>query len=94
AYSWMPADLASHYARLYGTRAHDLLGAAAGIRDLGPHLGGLLYGRELDYLCRVEWARTSEDVLERRTKHGLHLSDEQELAVECWLQRQDTKIDA
>ena len=94
AYGWMPADLVLHYARLYGTRAHDLLGAAARIGDLGPHLGGLLYGREVDYLCRVEWARTAEDVLERRTKHGLHLSDEQKLAVESWLQRQDAKIDA
>ena len=24
-----------------------------------------------------EWARTAEDILERRTKHGLHLSQQQ-----------------
>ena len=72
--AWLPADLARHYARLYGTRARDLLGDAAGIEGLGRHLGGLLYAREADYLCRVEWARTAEDILERRTKHGLHLA--------------------
>jgi D-erythritol 1-phosphate dehydrogenase len=87
-------DLARHYARLYGTRARDLLGDAAGIDGLGRHLGGLLYAREADYLCRVEWARTPEDILERRTKHGLHLCDEQKRALGRWLQRQRPTVDA
>ena len=29
AHGWLPADLAQHYARLYGTRADALLGGAA-----------------------------------------------------------------
>jgi glycerol-3-phosphate dehydrogenase len=91
---WLPPDLARHYARLYGTRARDLLGDAAGIDGLGRHLGGLLYAREADYLCRVEWARTSEDILERRTKHGLHLGDEQKRALRRWLQCQRPTVDA
>jgi D-erythritol 1-phosphate dehydrogenase len=85
AHPWLPADLARHYARLYGTRAGVLLGDATDIESLGPHLGGRLYGRELDYLCRVEWARTAEDILERRTKHGLHLSADERRGVEAWL---------
>jgi glycerol-3-phosphate dehydrogenase len=84
---WLPADLAQHYARLYGTRARDLLGDATSIEGLGPHLGGLLYAREVDYLCRVEWARTPADILERRTKHGLHLCDDQKRSLHLWLQR-------
>jgi glycerol-3-phosphate dehydrogenase len=91
---WLPADLAEHYARLYGTRARDLLGDATGIDALGEHLGGLLYAREVQYLCRVEWARTAEDILERRTKHGLHLNKDQKLALDRWLQRERPTVDA
>ena len=70
---WLPAPLARHYARLYGTRAGRLLDGARSIADLGQHFGGTLYEREVAYLRAWEWARHVEDVLERRTKHGLHL---------------------
>jgi glycerol-3-phosphate dehydrogenase len=93
-HAWLPADLARHYARLYGTRARHLLGDATGMESLGRHLGGLLYAREVDYLCRVEWARTPEDILERRTKHGLHLGDDQKRALHLWLERERPTVDA
>jgi glycerol-3-phosphate dehydrogenase len=93
-YAWLPADLARHYARLYGTRARDLLGDATGIEGLGHHLGGQLYAREAEYLCRVEWARTADDILERRTKHGLHLGDDQKRSLHLWLQRARPTVDA
>jgi D-erythritol 1-phosphate dehydrogenase len=93
-HGWLPECLAGHYARLYGTRARDLLGDATGIASLGRHFGGLLYAREVDYLQRVEWARTGEDILERRTKHGLHLNQEQKRALELWLQRERPTVDA
>ena len=48
---------------------------------LGRHFGGLLYEREIRYLQREEWAQTAEDVLDRRTKHGLALSPRQREAV-------------
>jgi D-erythritol 1-phosphate dehydrogenase len=93
-HAWLPADLARHYARLYGTRARDLLGDATGIEGLGRHFGGLLYAREAEYLCRVEWARTAEDILERRTKHGLHLGDDQKRSLHLWLQHARPTVDA
>jgi D-erythritol 1-phosphate dehydrogenase len=93
-HAWLPADLAAHYARLYGTRARHLLGDAAGMEDLGRHLGGLFYAREVDYLCRVEWARSAEDILERRTKHGLHLSAAEQRSLRRWLQRERPTVDA
>ncbi len=34
-YRWLPSDLAKHYARLYGTRAHDLIGSATCLDELG-----------------------------------------------------------
>ncbi len=74
---WLPADLAHHYARLYGTRTSKILGDARDLSGLGQHFGGLLYEAEIDYLRKAEWAFTAEDVLERRTKHGLHLTTNQ-----------------
>ncbi len=70
---WLPEPLARHYARLYGTRAQQLIDNAASLADMGEHFGGLLYERELAYLREHEWAENGEDVLERRTKQGLHL---------------------
>ena len=81
---WLPGDLAHHYARLYGSRTAFLLAGATSLAELGRHFGGLLYEREVDYLCRVEWAETAADILERRTKHYLHLTPEERRAFEAW----------
>jgi glycerol-3-phosphate dehydrogenase len=70
---WLPKGLAQHYARLYGTRVDAVLNGAHDAEGLGRHFGGLLYQCEIDYLRKAEWAATAEDVLDRRTKHGLHL---------------------
>ncbi|ORE94981.1 glycerol-3-phosphate dehydrogenase [Aurantimonas sp. 22II-16-19i] len=78
---FLPRSLARHYARLYGTRAEMLIGGASSLADLGRHFGGLLYAREIDYLVATEWAETAEDILERRTKHGLALTDAERRAV-------------
>ena len=67
------APLAQHYARLYGTRIDAVLGSAGSLADLGRHFGGLLYEQEARYLREIEWAQTADDILFRRTKHGLHL---------------------
>jgi D-erythritol 1-phosphate dehydrogenase len=82
---WLPEPLTLHYARLYGTRAGDLLDGAESPGDLGRHFGALCYERELAWLRRTEWARTAADLLERRTKHGLHLAPAQRQEVEQWL---------
>ncbi len=76
---WLPSNLAQHYARLYGTRAERVLNGAKNLAGLGRHFGGLLYQAELDYLKKYEWAETRDDILQRRTKHGLHLSQQQVL---------------
>jgi len=82
---WLPEGLAHHYARLYGTRTMDVLNGARDIAGLGQHFGGLLYQVESDYLRRAEWARTAEDVLDRRTKHGLHITAAQRAAVQRFM---------
>ena len=67
--------------RLYGTRIYDILGSAQNIEELGQHFGGTLTEREIDYLIRAEWAQTAEDVLWRRTKLGLLLSESEQKSV-------------
>jgi D-erythritol 1-phosphate dehydrogenase len=73
----VPKDVAHHYARLYGSRAERIINGASNLNDLGQHFGGSLYENEIAYLRNHEWARTAEDILDRRTKHGLHLSQQQ-----------------
>ena len=82
---WLNAPLARHYARLYGSMAHGLLNGARSMGDLGRHFGALLHEREITYLREAEWAQTAEDILERRTKHGLHLTANESEAVRAYL---------
>jgi glycerol-3-phosphate dehydrogenase len=84
-YSALPREVIDHYARLYGTRIHRLLDGARAPGDLGRHFGGAFYQREAEFLQREEWASTPEDILERRTKHGLHLSPDQKRAFSDWM---------
>jgi glycerol-3-phosphate dehydrogenase len=86
SYPWLPAALLKHYARLYGTRAQKLLGDARAVHDLGMPFGPLFYEREAYFLIAEEWAETAEDILERRTKHGLHLSEAERHAFGQWMQ--------
>jgi glycerol-3-phosphate dehydrogenase len=81
---WLPAGLVKHYARLYGTRAEALLGGARSLDDLGMAFGPNFYAREAEFLIAEEWAATPEDILERRTKHGLHLSAGEKAAFAAW----------
>ncbi len=82
---WMPADLRHHYARLYGTRAERVVGSSESLADLGRHFGGLFYQAEADYLIAEEWAATADDILTRRTKHGLKLSAAETESFRHWM---------
>lgn len=76
-YTYLEADHARRLMRLYGLEARNMLGASKSYEDLGKHFGGDLYAAEVDYLVTHEWARTTDDILWRRTKRGLVLSDAQ-----------------
>lgn len=83
-YNWLPQHLCKHYARLYGARMPQLLGEATSLEELGLHFGGLFYEAEARYLIEKEWAKQADDILWRRTKHGLHLSDDEQRAFSGW----------
>jgi glycerol-3-phosphate dehydrogenase len=82
-YPGLQQGLVHHYARLYGTRARELLGSASSSADLGRHFGGNFYEREAAYLRETEWATRAADFLDRRTKHGLHLTPAERAAFEA-----------
>jgi glycerol-3-phosphate dehydrogenase len=77
AYPFLDREQALRLTRAYGTHAYRMLDDASSPDDLGRDFGHGLRSREVDYLIEHEWARTTEDVLWRRTKLGLRLSAEQ-----------------
>jgi D-erythritol 1-phosphate dehydrogenase len=81
----VPEDVILHYARLYGSRADKVINGASSLKDLGQHFGGTFYEAEAAYLRSQEWAQTAEDILYRRTKHGLHLSQQQRESLARYL---------
>jgi glycerol-3-phosphate dehydrogenase len=76
-WAFLPAALAHRLARAYGTRVEKILGKAQAMLDLGENYGAGLTQAEIDYLVTHEWARSADDILWRRTKLGLHLSEQE-----------------
>jgi glycerol-3-phosphate dehydrogenase len=72
-------------ARAYGTRAVDWLGDAKSRADLGQDFGAGLSEAEVTYLRDKEWAVTAEDILWRRTKLDVHMSDAEMAALAEYL---------
>ncbi|MGA2492357.1 MAG: glycerol-3-phosphate dehydrogenase [Roseiarcus sp.] len=85
-YSFLPPSLARHFARLYGTRALKLLGAASSIADLGRRFGPEFFEIEARYLVAEEWAQIADDILVRRTKHGLRMTADERAEFERWIE--------
>jgi glycerol-3-phosphate dehydrogenase len=86
-YPWLPVKLAQRYARCYGTRATRMLGTANKLSDMGEELAPGMYEIEARYLFEVEWARSAEDILWRRTKCGLHCNTEHFKRLQEWIKQ-------
>jgi glycerol-3-phosphate dehydrogenase len=91
-YPWMPAALRRRWAQAYGTRFDRVAGGAQSIADLGEAVVPGLYAREIEYLCRDEWARSADDILWRRTKLGLHVGSDASAKLAAWLQRASQRV--
>lgn len=79
-----PRDI-DRIAKAYGTSARTWLSGAKRRSDLGEDFGKGLSGAEVDYLVNHEFAKTSEDILWRRSKLGLLFSAEQVAALTEYL---------
>jgi glycerol-3-phosphate dehydrogenase len=90
-FGWLPSNIARRWASCYGSRSWALLEGVAEIGDLGEHLGGGLYTREVDYLREQEWASEAADILWRRSKLGLFMTPGQQARLNDYLQRQSPR---
>ena len=84
AYPYLPVERMTRLARAYGTRVRALLGGAETLADLGRDFGGGLTEREVTYLVEAEFVRTAEDILRRRSKLYLHMTEEEQSAFRDW----------
>lgn len=84
-FPWMPRELLTRYARNYGTNMNLIVGKARNLLGLGQHFGDGVYEAEIRYLMRYEFAQTSDDILWRRSKLGLHISSPTKLALDNFI---------
>lgn len=84
-YAFISPSLARHYAYTYGSQSHILLNSAQQLDDLGQHFGQELYEAELRYLLKYEWIYALSDVIWRRTKLGMWLTQSEQERVNQWL---------
>jgi glycerol-3-phosphate dehydrogenase len=69
----------------YGTDAARMLQGAREADDLGRDFGAGLTEREVEWLREHEFARTAADVVWRRTKLGLRMSQDEIAALDAWM---------
>ena len=87
-YPWASKGLLLRYITQFGTNTWDLLDGATCVEDLGKPYSAEAHGvyqREIDYLITQEMSQTSEDMLWRRTKLGLYMSQEEQQLVTDYL---------
>ena len=73
--------------RTHGTEVFEVLGAATTRAELGRDFGAGLSEAEVRWFLAREYARTAEDILWRRTKLGLRMTEEQIDGLRDWLGR-------
>ncbi|MBO6637815.1 MAG: glycerol-3-phosphate dehydrogenase [Roseitalea sp.] len=85
-YPFLDERWARRLIRAYGTDARTLLGDAKRAGDLGTDFGATLTEAEIGWLIEMEYARTADDVVWRRSKLGLRLSADQIAAIDAFMQ--------
>ncbi|KTD34224.1 glycerol-3-phosphate dehydrogenase [Legionella moravica] len=72
-YHWLDPELLNRYLYNYGSHTELFLSQCTNIEAMGRKFGNSLYQVEVDYLILEEWAKSADDVLERRTKLDLSM---------------------
>jgi glycerol-3-phosphate dehydrogenase len=82
--AYVPEDHRRDLVARHGVRASRLLEGCRSIGDLGRYFGGGLYEIEARHAREREWARNADDVLWRRTKAALGMSEQERNAFREW----------
>lgn len=91
---WLSPAEAARLARTYGTQARAFLAAADTDLEARRTFGAGLTVAEVRHLMRVEFARTVEDVIWRRTKLGLRLAPEEVAALGAFMAQERARAAA
>jgi glycerol-3-phosphate dehydrogenase len=74
---WLPRPLLDRLIRTHGGELERVMDGATSLDAMGGDLGGGITARELEWMRRHEWVAAPDDVLWRRTKRGLHMSEKE-----------------
>ena len=85
AHPFLDEVQARRLVRGYGTDAARMLSGARSWADLGRDFGAGLAEREVRWLMAQEFARTAEDVVWRRSKLGLRMTEAQISALQAFM---------
>ncbi len=85
-FPFLDSKYLSRLSKTYGTLSGNLLDGVSRKEHLGEHFGADLYQKEVEYLVTNEWAYSAEDILFRRTKLGINLSEKQKSKLSAFLQ--------
>lgn len=71
-------------ARAYGAELGEMLAGVDDEAGMGRSFGAGLTEIELSWMREREWASAAADALDRRSKLGLHMTEDERAAVEAW----------
>ncbi|MCY3675454.1 MAG: glycerol-3-phosphate dehydrogenase, partial [Rhodobacteraceae bacterium] len=84
-FEFLDESLLKHLGTTYGAEALDILDGVSDKSDLGRCFGSNFYEREALWIAEHEMTKFADDILFRRTKHGLFLSSEERDNFENWM---------
>ena len=84
-HDYLDARWARRLVRAYGSEARDILKSAKTKKSLGIDFGSDLTQREVEWLIHKEYARTAEDIVWRRSKLGLRMTESQINRLDDWM---------
>ncbi len=89
-FPYLDSRWARRLIRAYGTEARMILHGSHCVEDLGQIFGATLSAREVNWLIDKEYACDLDDILWRRTKLGLHMTEPEVESLRDWLQTRMT----
>jgi glycerol-3-phosphate dehydrogenase len=84
AYSFLKPAIIRRLFKAYGTDAESILSGARFATDLGKSFGPLSE-REIEHLRKHEFVETADDILWRRSKLGLHMTQDEQDALRAFM---------
>ncbi len=91
SYPYLSQQWAQRLIRSYGTEAKDILLNSNSIKDLGINFGATLTEQEVVWLMDNEFALSTDDVIWRRSRLGLHMSAEEIAALDKWMRNKTNR---